>query len=64
VVPEIVEGSKAYLKIVGIDGDIIVAVFAGLSPNECRDTPIAANPVTHSRALRTWTTSATSTPAG
>jgi hypothetical protein len=23
-------------------------VFAGLSPNECRDTPAAANPVAHS----------------
>jgi hypothetical protein len=52
VVPEIVEGSKAYLKIVGIDGDIIVVVFAGLSPNECRDTPIAASPVTHSHIIQ------------
>jgi hypothetical protein len=43
VVREIVEGSKAYLKIVGIDGDI-VAVFAGLSPKECREHPNRRQP--------------------
>jgi hypothetical protein len=50
-VPEIVEGSKASLKIVGVDGDVKVAVFAGQSPNECRDTPAAANPDGTSRIV-------------
>jgi hypothetical protein len=27
-------------------------VFAGLSPNVCRDTPAAANPVAHSRIIQ------------
>jgi hypothetical protein len=51
-VPEIVEGSTAYLQIVGVDGDIKVAVVAGLPPNQCRDTPAAANPVAHARIIQ------------
>jgi hypothetical protein len=47
-----VEGSKAYLEVVGVDCEIEVAVFAGLSPNERCDTPTAGDPVTHSSIIQ------------